>query len=616
MKQPFTRTVTKNGAQLYVIATHDSPVVHVKITFPCGFLMFGKQDHHVPHLLEHLLLSESETFNSDRALNQHLRRLGAAANAATSPEELYVTLRAPLNGLVPAFEAILHSIFQASLTPAAVEREKDVIIREIYERFDGISDSVQAETMAKIMPEHYMATADEHIESVHKIEPEQLAAAYKQYIVPSNSKVMVSGSLSAKQQKDLAKTLDMFSGTVSGPLQPLPELDLQSVLLAESYSGLNDNGYVTFSFVEKTDPSEPAASKIAKNLMDSYLFSSPSAVIPAELRARGLIYSWDSNLMRAGNMSIYTISLTATPENLPSVIAVIIRHLSNVANGDIALEDVEDIRLFVRYMLPTLLETTAEYLDWYDVEIRDGRTPRTIESELKIMESITATQIEQAAKEVFWSGDVYAFAMGNNGTAEWSVQFQELVEVVRHDGLDTEAMHDVLDDFVAEAAAAEAMAPAASDHSELYWFVYGCLVFVSLVVALRVQYLPLVGNGSATVSMFDQMYDKGHWLWGGLLFLPAFIGCAIVFNFSRFFKKPHLILTTLTSISAGAYVYGVVTYFGDMGKDNVPFFWQDFASILHPVTFLLLTPFALYIAVRGAWREYKIRANLKRTNET
>lgn len=592
-EHPITRATEQNGAEIYFIATHESPVVNIKITFPCGNLAFSKQDHHVPHLLEHLLLSETEESGPGQELSHRLQRLGAYINATTSPDELYISLRTPLIALPQALEITLQATFAATLTEEALRREKSIVVREMYEKFDGLSSRSYANLIANIVPNHFMGANEEHLSSIDTIQLDQIIDAYQTYITPSNCKIIISGSLTKKQQKECRDVIKTFKSSSKKVPSKHWKFDLQEVAIGESHTGLYDNGFAMLSFVEKVNEHEAVEPKIAKNILDGYLFGAPSATITAELRSKGLIYSCETVLQPIGNLSVYSITVMAAPEDLPVVITIILRHIASMANRRLTAEELEDIRSFVRYTLPTYLETTEDYLEWYESNIRHDRPTRTVESDIEVAERIPASQISAATKEVFLNGDIYVVAVGDDRTAAWSPYLQELVQKLK--STNDQDILDALDNFETLAKSAE---PKTSDRAELYWFIYAALCFISLSIALRVKYLPLLHHPTATVSMFDVMYDQKQWLWGSLFFLPLFIGLVVEFNLYKYVKRHHLVLACLASITSGAYIYGIINFFGDIGKQNVPFFWQDFASLIHPLVFLILTPVALYKSVR------------------
>lgn len=597
-KRPYTKSSMQNGAQVFFIATHDSPVVNIKISFPCGFLRFAKDKHHLPHVLEHMLLNVSERFRFENNLNRYLQRLGAYANATTSPDELSVTLRVPTSSVVEAFNAVWDSIFTASPNEELLEREKSVVIREIHELFDSVSAQISAGLMARIMPEYFSGDLDEHVASVEAVTLVELTKTHTTYIVPNECKVMISGSVTESQKKELSRIIDSTPvATEVHSNEPMPQLTLARDRIGEFHGGLEDNGVLVLNFTEELDPDETVESKSAKNILDIYLFNSSAAIIPAELRSAGLIYSWDTSVVRLGNISTYTVSLTADSEDLPQIITIILRNILRVVNGGVTAEEIADMRAYTSYLLPTLLETTEEYLEWYETDIRYDRSPRTVKSELEVAATITSEQLVSAAKEVFLRGGIYAVAVGDVVSVEWSRALQGLLDSVGRDS--KHGSHEAEKLFTKFLGTIDA--EPAEDYEErhtILWLVYGLAVFVSAIMAIWVSYVPVIGQPDTTASLLKIMYDQGQWLWGALVFLPMFIGLIVEFNLSAYIKRHRTIFVLLTFISAMAYIYGVFAYFGDTGKDNAPFSPEGLASIVHAVTFLLLTPIAVFAVLR------------------
>jgi hypothetical protein len=108
--------------------------------------------------------------------------------------------------------------------------------------------------------------------------------------------------------------------------------------------------------------------------------------------------------------------------------------------------------------------------------------------------------------------------------------------------------------------------------------------------------LPLKGS-SETVSVWSYAWDRNI-LWGIAFFLPLTIANLLLYLRGKWESRGEVIAVILNMIGAAVYAYGVLHYFGDVGKENQP--WpEDLTSLVQPLFYFIFCPLALLGVVRS-----------------
>lgn len=93
------------------------------------------------HLLEHLVFKGAGEMDA-RQIVERIEAEGGQINAATGHERTSFEVRGVQGSLPTAMQVISDLVFRPRLTPAEIEREKDVVGQEIAEAFDTPDDHV------------------------------------------------------------------------------------------------------------------------------------------------------------------------------------------------------------------------------------------------------------------------------------------------------------------------------------------------------------------------------------------------------------------------------------------------------------------------------------------
>lgn len=593
MKHHITSETLANGAALYSIDAPDSSVVEARVYFKAGFEHFTENTYHLPHLLEHLLVGNGGQYNTEEKLLHALQDMGALINASTDYEHVTVHLRAPNKNFLETFSIAIDCIFGMTLTQDALDREKDIVLREIYEQYDGFGPQVGAELLAKafggLAPENW----EDHVHFTESITLGAVRDAYEKFITPQNMQVVISGNIGAANYKRVRALIAGLHGGSEKPPGVSTIVPQDSSVKALDVD-MGDSAALSFVFVSPWTGRETPEQRVAFNFASLLLFDAPSAILPFTLRKKGLVYSVTSEVITLSGWQAFSVSIMTAPDKAHIAAIEIMRYLRLYANGHIPDSEFESVKRYITSMLPTYCETVGDLLGWYGRDIEYGRPLGSVEEEAKHVQNLTAEDVANAVKILFVDAKLYS-AVVSADASRWASDLGEAHRVVEEGGSEKEILTQ-LDSRAAIISEKRASVP---DRVGLLWAFYYLLVFVSWVTALNVSQLPLHGSSTDTISPLDYALNY-NLIWGICFFAPLTLANIALFARGKYERHGQDVAIVLAFIAAVVYAFGIFRYFGDIGIDNQPWY-EDIVSLLQPLFFFVACPLAFVSLARNAF---------------
>jgi predicted Zn-dependent peptidase len=277
------------------------------------------------HLLEHLVFKGAGEMGA-RDIVERIEADGGSINAATGYERTSFDVRA-LDGSLPlAMQIVSDLIFQPTLDPAEIEREKDVVAQEIAEAFDTPDDHVfeMAQTQA-FAGQPLGRPILGSVESLAGADRATMQAWRARLYSPDRMTVAVSGAVAEDELLALAERF--FGGAVAAPADaPAPAAFIGG---ATSLGRRIEQANMVFELpgVGASDPAAPAMrvfSEILGGGMASRLFQTAR-------EERGLAYAidaWHDPYDDAGILGVYAGAAADRAVELAELTADQIRDLA------------------------------------------------------------------------------------------------------------------------------------------------------------------------------------------------------------------------------------------------------------------------------------------------
>lgn len=221
----------KNGLRVILHEDNSTPIVSVGVWYHVGAKNEVEGRTGFAHLFEHMMFQGSKNYDSDYFFP--LQEAGASINGTTNQDRTWYFETVPSNFLELALfmEADrLHNLLPA-MTQEKLDNQKDVVKNERRLRVDNVPYGTAFEKIGALMypkPHPYNWTTIGSLEDLQAASMEDVKAFFRQYYVPNNTVLVLSGSFDEKQARTW---IDKYfgpiprGGDIKRPNPTQPKLD-------------------------------------------------------------------------------------------------------------------------------------------------------------------------------------------------------------------------------------------------------------------------------------------------------------------------------------------------------------------------------------------------------
>lgn len=196
---PVERRVLSNGLTLLHRPDYSSDVVSVQVWVKTGSIHEGDLvGSGLSHYLEHLLFKGTDR-RDGKSISREVHALGGGINAYTTFDRTVYYIDAPAAAFEQAVDILADITLHSTLPADEVERERDVILREIDMGLDD-PDRVMSQLLFRsaFRTHPYREPVIGHRELFEQVTREELWSYYQQRYVPNNIVFASAGAISAE----------------------------------------------------------------------------------------------------------------------------------------------------------------------------------------------------------------------------------------------------------------------------------------------------------------------------------------------------------------------------------------------------------------------------------
>jgi zinc protease len=302
-------TTLENGLAIIVREDHSSPVVSAQAWCMAGSIHEGKWlGAGLSHVLEHMLFKGTTTRPGSR-IDQEVQEAGGNMNAYTSFDRTVFQIDVPNTGAKVALDILCDIMQNATLPPAELAKEQQVILREMDMNVDDPGRRASRrlfETAYTRSP--YRFTVIGYPDIFNELKPEDILAHYREKYAPNNVFYVVVGDV--KHDEVVGQIRGAYSRCKARPLPPvvLPEEPKQTAAREVIEAAPIELGYFYFAWhiPELRHPDVPVLDVLA-----TLLGNGRSSRLYQEVReTKGLVNSVDAWTYSPGNPGLFGLSAT------------------------------------------------------------------------------------------------------------------------------------------------------------------------------------------------------------------------------------------------------------------------------------------------------------------
>ena len=386
----------KNGIRLLHIKAV-SPVVYCGFAINAGTRDELENEHGIAHLVEHLLFKGTKKRNSWQIIDR-LEAVGGELDAYTTKEETFIYSIVQQKYCERAVELLSDIVFNSTLPPNELEKEKTVVLDEIQSYNDSPSELIFDEFEELIfsnspLGRNILGTEN----SLKKFSSNDLQKFVNRCYTTDNILFFVYGNISfEKILKLVEKYFDVPSSQRSFQRNSLKNYFPQNI-------ETNKDTYQTHCLIGNRASHLKDKKRLAQVLLNNIL-GGPllSSRLNLALRERnGLVYSIDSSLTPYTDTGVWSIYFGCDKDNFEKCTKLIYKELDILQNKEISEKELKKAK---KQFAGQLLISYQNKENYILAAAKMALHLNFLETQEKILEKInqiTAQELQSIAQDLF-----------------------------------------------------------------------------------------------------------------------------------------------------------------------------------------------------------------------
>lgn len=409
--KPWLPTVTEskldNGVGALFVDMPDCPVFSSSILFRAGDYLCPDDKPDLAHFLEHLVFMANENYPSQEEFTRVIQAGGGYIHAYTGPVVLKYYFNAPDFDWSRMLDLAMLGVSRPLFLPQEFANEKDTVRNEHLQCLDDpvykILRTVGREVgFPSVHPDDRLACLD-------SITVEDVKDYHRQTHTLDNARFVFAGHLPPSRQQLIIKKLDSFD-LHPGDRPPLPNKKLKSAGLVYDHKADAEMVAYDLSFVVNEYPPDTPG-WAARSLINRLFLAGDHSWVFGRARKRGLVYEVSGYIDFFGDSMRYITSGQVNPENLESLLDLIIEAIDRLLSGDLSDEDFEYQKKSATGSLQMLYTEPQRLVESLEPEyIRDSIGPVDLGFRIEFVDK---RQLISTAHKMFGSFDWTLGLLGN-----------------------------------------------------------------------------------------------------------------------------------------------------------------------------------------------------------
>jgi len=329
------RHVLPNGLTVLLKPDHSSALCSVQVWVKTGSIHEGALlGGGLSHYLEHMLFKGTER-RAGREISATVQAHGGYINAYTTFDRTVYYIDIPSEHTAVAIDLLADAVLHSTLPADEVERERQVILREIDMTQDEPDQRLGEKLFETAFRQHpYQHPIIGHRAVFERVTREDLVAYYRARYVPNNLVLVVAGHFEPAAL--MAEVEKHFGPAPRARLAPVYLPD-EAVPLAPREAHLFEDVQITRAGLGWQIPGLAHADTPVFDLLGTVLGYGNSSILWEELREkRRLVHSIEASAWNPGTVGLFYVSMLCDPDKRAAATAAVQAELAKIARRGVA----------------------------------------------------------------------------------------------------------------------------------------------------------------------------------------------------------------------------------------------------------------------------------------
>lgn len=395
----YQNSILESGIRLHFIKTKVKKSCFIKIIIRCAPFLENSQNKGISHLVEHMIFQGNKKLGNRFHLNRILESLPGDINAATSFEQTEFWYSFPVYASRAAIKNFCYLLFYPEFSN--FEKEKSVICEEIKVDFN---EKMQPNNLLNIandilwqeQPPSFPTCGT--IESINKLNEQELKTYYKRHYHPENMIIGVVGDL------EIDNLVETFNHYIPQFNESYKKPQIPPCSLAKNHSPHikwinHQSSQIEFlwSFpIEELSDRQILLLDLLSHLMDD---GSSSTFFRKIREDKGLVYEISTSIFQYQKSAIFYIQTRVSGDRLLEFSRVLSKEIKRIINKGFMHWELLMHKKRRQGEIYCLSDFPQEYLEQM---IEDSLYPnRTLAQYRELLDAVTLDDVNKLAIKLF-----------------------------------------------------------------------------------------------------------------------------------------------------------------------------------------------------------------------
>jgi len=413
-------TTLKNGVRVISEEMHHVRSVSLGVWIKTGSRRETPEENGISHFIEHMLFKGTKN-RSAEDIARSVDSIGGGLDAFTAKEMVSYNTKVLDEHLPLAFDVLADMVRNPLFREADIEKEKSVILEELKMDVDNPEYLLHDIFSSNFYKDHPLGKPIiGSKDTIRTFDRQMIGDYYRRYYSPSNILITAAGNLNHRHLVDLARQYfeDLpMNGTLAPEVAPVPHARLvfrNKTSLEQTHLYM---GVPAYPFSHELRFACYALNTILGGGMSSRLFQNIR-------EKQGLAYAVYSELAMYHDTGCMAIYAGTAVETAGQVIESIVKELREIKENLVPAEELRRAKDNLKGSFMLGLESTSSRMSNLARQELHFKRFFTLDEMIEKIESVTAEQIRDIAREFFHSKNITLAVLGNLG--EFRIKREEL----------------------------------------------------------------------------------------------------------------------------------------------------------------------------------------------
>ena len=395
----YQRAMLDNGLRIMTSRMTHTHSASIAFFIGVGSRYESDDQSGASHFVEHMLFKGTAKRPTTKDIASAIEQVGGTLNASTGQEESTYWARVPHHHLDTAIDVLADMLRHARFTSSEIDRERDIISREINLTLDTPNELVLLLSNQLIWPNHPLGRDVAGTqESITKLNRDDLLDYKHTHYLPNNTVVSIAGNVEHEAVvRQVAICLgDWARGEVT-PYQPAEDGQSEPRVLIRNQD--TKQAYLCLSV-----PSLPRdhPDRFSLRLLNSVLGEGMGSRLFTGIREKqGLAYSIDSYFSALYDTGVIGAYASVDPEYIGVAIEAILGEWDKLKQEEIPPEELARAKDSVRGQLQLFMDDSFSVALWFGSQEILFSEVLTYKKAIEAIEAISAADIQRVAQNLF-----------------------------------------------------------------------------------------------------------------------------------------------------------------------------------------------------------------------